>query len=83
MFIHLGGDFVIRSNELIAVFDVNIETSSKISKAFFMHANKENVLESIGEEEAKSIIVTKTKVYLSPISSTTIKKRAQQPAFIL
>jgi hypothetical protein len=79
MFIHLGGEKIIRGTELIAIFDVSIESSSKISKGFVNHALKEKQTESIGEEEPKSIVVTVDKVYYSPISSTTLKKRAQQP----
>lgn len=82
MFIHLGGEKIIRASELIAIFDVTIETSSKLSKGFVTHARKENQTESIGEEEPKSLVVTADKVYYSPISSTTLKKRAQQP-FVL
>jgi hypothetical protein len=79
MFIHLGGEKIIRATELIAIFDVSIESSSKISKGFVNHALKEKHTESIGEEEPKSLVVTVDKVYYSPISSTTLKKRAQQP----
>jgi extracellular matrix regulatory protein B len=79
MFIHLGGEKIIRAVELIAIFDVSIEASSKISKSFIMNAVKEKNTEQIGEEEPKSVVVTVDKVYYSPISSTTLKKRAQQP----
>jgi extracellular matrix regulatory protein B len=79
MFIHLGGEKIIRAVELIAIFDVSIEASSKISKSFIMNAVKEKNTEQIGEEEPKSVVVTIDKVYYSPISSTTLKKRAQQP----
>jgi hypothetical protein len=78
MFIHLGGEKIIRASELVAIFDVSIEKSSKISKHFLSHAAKENRIEVIGEEECKSLVVTKTTVYYSPISSSTLKKRAHQ-----
>jgi hypothetical protein len=76
MFIHLGGEKIIRASELIAIFDLSIEKSSKISKSFIQHAHKERNVEMIGDEECKSLVVTKSKVYYSPISSTTLKKRA-------
>ena len=78
MFIHLGGEKVIRSAELVAIFDLSIEKSSKISKQFVIHASKEKQVEVIGEEEAKSIVVTLEKIYYSPISSGTLKKRVNQ-----
>ncbi|WP_342563681.1 extracellular matrix/biofilm biosynthesis regulator RemA family protein [Paenibacillus sp. FSL R7-0345] len=77
MYIHLGGEKVIRSSELIAIFDISIEKSSKVSKQFILHSSQDKKLERIGEEEAKSIVVTKNTVYYSPISSSTLKKRAK------
>ena len=38
--------------------------------------SKDKVVEMIGEEDPKSIVVTKSIVYYSPISSATLKKRA-------
>ncbi|MBP1994592.1 extracellular matrix regulator RemB [Paenibacillus eucommiae] len=78
MFIHLGSDKIIRTSELIAIFDMSIEKSSKISKQFIEQASKDKKTEIIGEEECKSLVVTCNKVYYSPISSTTLKKRANQ-----
>lgn len=76
MYIHLGGEKIIRASELVAIFDLSLEKSSKISRQFIQHAKKENHFEVIGEEESKSLIVTKRKLYYSPISSATLKKRA-------
>ncbi|GKS14476.1 extracellular matrix regulator RemB [Paenibacillus chitinolyticus] len=78
MFIHLGGEKIIRSSELIAIFDLSIEKSSKISKQFIAEATRSKKIEIIGEEECKSLVVTQGKVYYSPISSMTLKKRANQ-----
>jgi len=76
VYIHLGGERIIRSSELIAIFDLSIEKNSKISKQFITEAAKEKKIEIIGDEECKSLVVTVDKVYYSPISSATLKKRA-------
>jgi len=75
VYIHLGGERIIRSTELIAIFDLSIEKNSKISKQFLIEAAKAKQTEIIGEEESKSLVVTFDKVYYSPISSATLKKR--------
>jgi hypothetical protein len=75
MYIHLGGEKVIRAAELIAIFDITIEKSSKISKQFITHAIENKKIEMIGEEPPKSLVVAKEKIYYSPISSATLKKR--------
>lgn len=78
MFIHLGGEKIIRASELVGIFDLSIEKSSRISKQFVQSAVKDKRFEIIGEEESKSLVLTRTKVYYSPISSMTLKKRANQ-----
>ena len=75
MYIHLGGERIIRSTELIAIFYMSIEKNSKISKQFLTEAALDKKTEMIGEEESKSLVVTVDKVYYSPISSATLKKR--------
>lgn len=76
MFIHIGGDTIIRSHHLIAIFDLSIEQSSKISRHFIEFSIKHENIERIGEEEPKSLVITENKIYYSPISSTTLKKRS-------
>lgn len=76
MFIHLGGEKIIRASELIGIFDLSIEKTSKVTKQFTSYAVKEKKVEIIGEEECKSLVVTLDKIYYSPISSSTLKKRA-------
>ena len=76
MYIHLGGEKIIRTSELIAIFDLSIEKSSKISHRFVNQALERSIIEKIGDEEPKSLVVAKDKMYYSPISSATLKKRA-------
>ena len=76
MYIHLGGEKIIRTAQLVAIFDISIEQSSKLSRQFVAQAQKKREVETIGEEEPKSIVVTKDRVYYSPISTATLKKRA-------
>ncbi|QTH42928.1 DUF370 domain-containing protein [Cohnella sp. LGH] len=77
MYIHLGGEKIIRTSQLIAIFDISIEQSSKLSRQFVLHAQKNKEVETIGEEDPKSIVVTEHKVYYSPISTSTLKKRTR------
>ena len=75
MYIHVGGEKIVRTSEIIAIFDITIESSSKLSKQFMTGAVQRKEIETIGDEEAKSIVVTSNKVIYSPISSSTLKKR--------
>ncbi|MDA3129307.1 extracellular matrix regulator RemB [Aliibacillus thermotolerans] len=75
MFIHLGGDEVILSKDVVAIlnYDSNDETTTEQLLSSY---NQKNVVE-IGEDVTKSVVVTVDKIYLSPISSLTLKRRAQ------
>lgn len=77
MFIHLGGDIVIRSRDVVAILDQNSHDSSTITREF-LSAQEEDGVIPISEEQVKSVVVTMdNKVYLSPISSLTLKRRSQ------
>ncbi|MDX8363274.1 MULTISPECIES: extracellular matrix regulator RemB [Bacillaceae] len=74
MFIHLGEDLIIRNSDIIAILDRQLLTSSPIIVEF-IKAHKSDTVQLSGE--TKSVVVTVDKVYFSPLSSNTLKKRAQ------
>lgn len=74
MYIHLGGETVIRSRELVAILDLSGEKSEDAA-SFFADESQLNAVQKIGEEESKSLVVTTTGYYLSPVSTATLKKR--------
>lgn len=77
MFIHLGGNRMISVNEVIAILDATVKKSSFTSSPFFTHAKQHGWIEMISQEEVKSYVITDYKIYASPISSLTLKKRAR------
>lgn len=76
MFIHLGGDVMVPNKEVIAIFDLKMKDSSDSTKEFLHVAEEEGFVVVIDENDSKSFVVTNQKVYFSPISSLTLKKRA-------
>lgn len=76
MYIHLGSDKVIRSRELIAIFDISNDKPAQLPRTLLTHTNQEKKVEQIGEEDPKSLVVTESRLYYSPISSSTLKKRS-------
>ena len=81
MFLHIGADVVIPLSSIIAIFDMEKTTISKDTKYFLRTAEEEGFVESISDDIPKSYIVTETdkksRIYLSPISSTTLLKRSR------
>ncbi len=81
MFLHIGGDVVIPIKDIIAIFDLEKTTISKDTREFLRTAEEEGFVESISDDLPKSFVLTETdknsKIYLSPISSTTLQKRSK------
>jgi len=75
MFLHLGADTVIPLKEVISITDFK-EGKSDINKEFIDLMVEENMINDVSDGNPKCFIVTDKIVYVSAISSTTLKKRA-------
>jgi extracellular matrix regulatory protein B len=75
MLIHLGGDTVVNLQDVIGIFDIQIQESPE-TKPFFRRLQKKKAVEVASPGDIKSCVVTDIKVYYSPISLATLKKRA-------
>ena len=87
MFLHLGGDVVIKEKDIIAIMDMDTSSVSKITKEYLKNAEKSyDVVNVSFEDLPKSYVVCrengKRRVYISPISSLTLLKRANKSEFI-
>lgn len=87
MFLHLGGDVVIKEKDIIAIMDMDTSSFSKITKEYLKNAEKSNDVINVSFEDLpKSYVVcredNKRRVYISPISSLTLLKRANKSEFI-
>ncbi|MFC7440175.1 extracellular matrix regulator RemB [Laceyella putida] len=78
MFIHLGGSRMIRIREVVAILDAGAAEQAANETHFVQIAKNEGRMEHISPDEIKSYVITKDRVFASPISSTTLKKRADQ-----
>ncbi len=80
MFIHLGGDVVISLRDIISIMDIESSNKSNYTREFLKTAEDEGFIRRISKDEEKSFVLAekdkKTIIYLSPISSVTLYKRA-------
>lgn len=75
MFIHIGNDNVIRSQEVIAIIDSDLFSSVSGVHQMIEAWKKERKV-SGPEEKAKSIMLTEDHIYFSSLSVATLKKRS-------
>jgi hypothetical protein len=75
MFLHLGADTVIPVKNVIAIIEFR-DSRSKINSDFIKKITQRNSITDVSEGTPKSFVLTDKGVFLSTISSTTLKKRA-------
>ncbi len=80
MFLHLGGDVVVPLRDVVAIFDQELAAQSPAADEFLQTAKDEGLLVDVSAGHPKSFVLAADRVYLSQISSLTLKKRAENTA---
>lgn len=76
MYIHLGGDEMVPIQDLIVIMNAGVMRKSSVNSTFLKTATEKGCVQLAGEESAKSYVVTTNRVIVSPISTSTLRKRA-------
>ena len=81
MYLHIGGEYAVPINDIVAVLDMDNTTVAKASRNFLSAAQKRGEIINTTDEIPNSYIITysdnKTKVYLSSLSPSTLLKRSE------
>lgn len=79
MLLHLGENVVVPIKDVIGIFDLQSTMYSSDTIQFLRMAEEDGFVERITDEKPKSFVISevnkKSKIYLSPISSSTLTKR--------
>jgi len=80
MFLHIGGDYIVSINDVIAIIDMEKSTISQDTRNFLKISEEEGFIINVVEDEMpKSFVIVqernKSRVFLSPISTNTLYKR--------
>ncbi len=79
MYLHLGENTVVKTGDIVGIFDMDTSTISKWTKEYLASATRKNRVINVSMELPKSYIVCnengEIKVYISQISSQTLMKR--------
>lgn len=74
---HLGADVVVPLAEVVAIFDSELATVSRSAAEFLRAARDEGIVVDVSMGQPKAFVLTTKRIYLSQISSLTLKKRAE------
>ena len=84
MYLHLGNDIVVRKSAVLAVFDLDNSSASRLTRDFLSRAQRRGeVVNAAGDELPKSFVLCQEggaqRVYLSQLNSSTLLKRSESP----
>ncbi len=86
MYLHLGQSVVVHQKDIIGIFDLDNTSSSLRTRKFLEQAEKEGLVIVVTDDLPKSFVICKNKsgqdiVYLSQLSSATLRGRAENNSF--
>lgn len=76
MFLHLGGDVLTKLDKVVVIINAENPVGVSTNAAFIADAAAKGMVKKIDNENTKAIVITDQKIYMSPISVHTLKKRA-------
>ena len=74
MYLHLGGKAVAEGKKIIAI--LNLEKGSCCKN--LIKNNQDKQVEDVSEGKPKALVLTDDRIFITPISSLTLSKRAKQ-----
>lgn len=78
MYLHLGNNIVINTDEIIGIFDTDNTTVSRQGKNFLPHAEDSGIIINAASDLPQSFVVTRRnnliRVYISSYSSKVLAK---------
>lgn len=75
MYLNIGEDFVLKTEDITGIFDLDKTTVNKATRDFLAKAQKEKRVILTSYDLPKSFIIAKEKIYLSPLNTSTLLKR--------
>ncbi len=82
MYVHLGADTVVNTENIISIMDLESSSISKYSKEFLKTAEEEGFVKNVSDEIPKSFIICEEKgqsvIYLTNISTKALAGRIKK-----
>ena len=80
-YLHLGKGCVVRDDEIVGVFDLDVTSQSHLTRKYLAACEKAGEVETASDDLPKSFVVCegkeKRKLILSPMNTATLLKRVK------
>lgn len=77
MFLHLGDSTVVNTKDIIGIFDMDTSTVNKATRDYLNLAEKKKKIIYVNYDLPKSFVVTNDKIFVCPLNTNTLYKRAK------
>lgn len=77
MFLHLGDSTVVNTKDIIGIFDMDTSTVNKATRDYLNLAEKKKKIIYVNYDLPKSFVVTNDKIFVCPLNTSTLYKRAK------
>ena len=81
-YLHLGKGTLVRDDEILGIFDLDITSQSHLTRKFLSMADKAGRVLNAAEDIPKSFVLCgakgRTRIYLSQMACATLLKRAEE-----
>lgn len=77
MYLHIGEDTLVRDKDIIGIFDMDKSTVNKATRDYLKKAEKDKRVIYVNYDLPKCFVVTDKNVFVSPINTGTLNKRAK------
>lgn len=77
MYVHIGGNTVVCTKDIIGIFDMDTSTVAKATRKFLSRAEYLEKIYYVNYELPKSYVLTKDRIYISPLNVSTLMKRCK------
>lgn len=76
MFLHVGGDVTVSLKQVVAILDLRSTQNGESNRQLLESYRKRHRVDDISDGDPRSLVLTTDRIYLSPISSLTLLRRA-------
>lgn len=82
MYVSIGPEKIVDSEEIVGIFDIDTATATKATKELLKNAEKGKKTEMTGDDIPKSfVLMTDGKIYFSQFAAKILKRRAEKGIF--
>ena len=80
MYLHLGNNVSVPTEDIIGIFDLDNASTSRITRAYLRAAEEDGMVITVSRDLPKSLVVccprgSWQRVYISPLASSTLMGR--------